>query len=58
VVEVQGDFKETMPKVPRQKSVFYTTPKNTLSRNNPKQMNLPLRHVPVAPDGDVRIVSN
>lgn len=45
VIEVVGDFKSTMPKVKREKSVFWSTAKNRLTRNNPKQQRLPFRDI-------------
>jgi len=44
-IDVIGDFDVKTPKIKRERSVFWTTSKNRLSRNNPKQQNLPFKDV-------------
>lgn len=46
VIEVNCDLKVKKPRAQRSKSVFWSTPDNLLTRRNPKQQELPLRHVP------------
>ncbi|MTK12679.1 MAG: hypothetical protein F8N39_11520 [Clostridiaceae bacterium] len=51
-IDVTGDFATKLPRVKRERSVFWTTEKNRLSRSNPKQQTLPLKTVPTAPVAD------
>ena len=44
-VMVDGDVKTKTPKVPRAASMFFRTPGNNLSIENPRQQKLPLRDV-------------
>ena len=44
-IDVVGDFTTKLPKVQRERSVFWTTAKNRLSRSNPKQQSLPFKSV-------------
>ena len=44
-IDVIGDFTTKLPKVKRERSTFWTTSANRLSRNNPKQQNLPFKDV-------------
>jgi hypothetical protein len=57
VIEVIGDCKFDTPKAPRSRSIFWATPENNLTAQNPRQGNL-FRDVtgPAAP-GDVRSVT-
>jgi hypothetical protein len=48
-------FEVKLPEVPRARSIFYATPDNNLTPQNPKQMNLDLRRVD--DKRDVRTVS-
>jgi hypothetical protein len=45
LVEVSADVATKTPKLKRGKSVFWLTPENHLSRQNPNQPELPLRDV-------------
>lgn len=56
VIEVNGDCKFDLPKTPRARSIFWATPENNLTRQNPRQGSL-FRDVtgPAAP-GEVRSV--
>jgi hypothetical protein len=45
IVEVRGEVKSTMPKVEREKTVFWATPNNNLTSRNPKQHDLPFRDI-------------
>lgn len=56
-VDVSGDFDVKTPKVKRERSVFWTTAANRLSRNNPQQQNLPFRDVTASASAIVRDVS-
>jgi len=47
-VRVLGEIASKPPKVARAGSTFWVTPGNNLSTKNPRQMDLPLREVPVA----------
>lgn len=38
-------FETKLPDLPRQRSIFYATPENNLTPQNPRQMNLDLRRV-------------
>lgn len=49
-VEVVGDVKVKAPKVPRSRSIFWSTSGGNLSVENPRQTKLPLREVPVVND--------
>jgi hypothetical protein len=40
IVEVTGDFKVTLPKAERGRTVFWATPENNLSRSNPRQADM------------------
>lgn len=48
-VIVSDEVKIKLPKPKRSASVFFTTPENNLSRNDPRQSSLPLRPVESAP---------
>lgn len=48
LLEVSVDLVAKLPKVVRQKSVFWATPENNLSRQNPAQHELGLHGVPAA----------
>lgn len=54
-IDVTGDFQTKLPKVKRERSVFWTTAKNRLSRSNPKQQSLPFKSV-TDRDEEVRAV--
>ncbi len=54
-IDVTGDFTTKLPKVKRERSVFWTTAKNRLSRSNPKQQALPFKSVDRT-DDEVRAV--
>lgn len=45
VVAVSGEIKTKVPKAPRASSVFWLSPGNNLSPENPRQQRLPLREV-------------
>jgi len=45
VIEVESAVKTTLPKRRRQRSIFYATADNNLTRRNPRQAELPLRDV-------------
>lgn len=47
-IAVAGDVKTKTPKKPRAASVFFRTPGNNLSIENPRQQKLPLREVPAS----------
>lgn len=55
-VDVVGDVTKKEPKAPRAGSVFWVTPGNNLSPENPRQMKLPVREVPAAPKAEARDV--
>ena len=56
-IDVVGDFTTKLPKVKRERSVFWTTAKNKLSRSNPTQQNLPFKQVPHDPaTGEIKAV--
>ena len=44
-IDVLGEFTTKLPKVKRERSTFWTTAANRLSRNNPKQQRLPFKDV-------------
>jgi hypothetical protein len=48
-VIVTDDIKVKLPKPKRSASVFYTTPENNLTRNDPRQTSLELRPIASAP---------
>jgi hypothetical protein len=57
VIEVAGDCKIAKPKAPRSRSIFWATPENNLTRQNPRQGNLFPRDVTgPAAAGEVRTV--
>lgn len=56
VIEVVGDFKTTLPKMKREKSVFWATARNRLTRNNPKQQRLPFRDITTSQNEEIRAV--
>lgn len=45
VVEVRPKLEIKMPNQPRPRSIFWATPENNLTPQNPKQQNLPFRDV-------------
>lgn len=45
VIEVTGDFKVKVPKMPRGRSIFHIAGGRFLSRRDPRQPDLPLRAV-------------
>lgn len=40
VIEIDGDYKVTLPKAERGRSIFWATPENMLSRSNPRQADM------------------
>lgn len=40
LIETNANVKSTLPTIKRQRSVFWSTPDNYLSRNNPKQRDI------------------
>lgn len=46
IVEIVGDVKVKAPKLKREKSIFWLTPANDLSQENPKQLTMGLRSAP------------
>jgi hypothetical protein len=57
-ISVVGDVKTKKPKTPRAPSMFFRTPGNNLSLENPRQTKLPLREVPAAPSDIPREVNH
>jgi hypothetical protein len=47
IFSIAGDFKAVKPKKHRPASVFWATPENNLSRQDPRQPDLPLRDISV-----------
>lgn len=49
IMEIAADIATKAPKPKRGRSIFYVTPENNLTRRDPRQPDLPLRDVSVAP---------
>lgn len=54
VIEIRGDMKVVVPKKKRGRSIFWATPENNLTRQNPRQHTLPLRDVSSGPSVEIR----
>ena len=58
-VDVNADYSVKMPRTTRERSVFWTTPRNTLTRSNPKQHDLPFGPRTIHDEhGEVRTVES
>ncbi len=55
VIEVSGDYDLTLPKKARGRSIFWATPENNLTQQNPRQGSL-FRDVTAGDAGQVRTV--
>lgn len=53
MIEVRADVKTKLPKENRQRTVYWSTADNNLTRKNPKQQELPFRDVMADPVRDV-----